>query len=58
MILIEDKGKITFSHNGEPMTAAQGFAHLNEIYGNESIEVKRIIDGLKEKYFSDMVRKH
>lgn len=56
MILIEDKGKLTFTHKGKSLTIKQGFNYLDKIYGNEPQEVKKIIDQLKEKYKKDLLR--
>ena len=56
MILIEDKGKLVFTHHGRELTIKQGFTYLDKIYGNEPQEVKKIIDQLKEKYKKDLLR--
>lgn len=56
MVLIEDKGKITFTHHGRALTLRQGFNYLDKIYHNEPVEVRRIIDRLKQKYEKDLLR--
>lgn len=56
MVVIEDKGKLSFSHHGRALTLKQGFNYLDKIYGNEPQEVKKIIDNLKEKYRKDLLR--
>ena len=56
MILIEDNGHLSFTHHGRELTLKQGFNYLDKIYANEPIEVKRIIDNLKQKYQKDLLR--
>ena len=50
MIVIEDKGKLKFYEGKTELTMKEGFARLNQIYGTEPQETKRIIDRLKQKY--------
>lgn len=50
MIVIEDKNIITFSHKGKDMSIKDGFEYLDNLYKSEPIEVRKVIDGLKEKY--------
>lgn len=50
MIVIEDEGKLKFFDGTIELTLREGFKRLDQIYGNEPQEVKRIINRLKEKY--------
>lgn len=50
MIVIEDKGKLKFYDGKTELTMKEGFTRLNQIYGTEPQETRRIIDRLKEKY--------
>ena len=50
MIVIEDEGKIRFFEGKTELTLREGFKRLDQIYGTEPQETKRIIDRLKEKY--------
>lgn len=50
MIVIEDKNIITFSHKGKDVSIKDGFEYLDNLYKSEPIEVRKVIDRLKEKY--------
>ena len=50
MIVIEDEGKLKFFDGKKELTLREGFQRLDQIYGTEPQETKRVIDRLKEKY--------
>ena len=56
MIVIEDKHQLKFLLNGEEISHKEGFKYLNNIYGNEPQETKKIILQLKEKYYKDLCK--
>jgi len=50
MIVIEDKGTITFLEDGKEISLIDGFKRLETLYPNETLENKRVIKHLKKKY--------
>ena len=50
MIVIEDKSQLRFYEGKEELTLREGFKRLDQIYGTEPQETKRVIDRLREKY--------
>ena len=56
MHVIEDEGRLRFYQGTTELTPCEGFERLDQIYGTEPQETKRVIDRLKEKYRKDLFK--
>ena len=50
MFVIEDKGKLSFYEGKKELTLDEGFERLDSLFINETAEVQKVIDNLKNKY--------